>query len=289
MATTSTHAVTVEGVRLDTLAYNIETKTGWDLGQTARGSNSEVPGKDGELWTPNKREAAGRFALQMWVAGTDVDGVPGSDGYMTFRQNLDMLRTIFGKRHKLLTVTLAYGGTVGTREFLGEVVQAYDPTMLGSGRAGRFTVLFNVPDVYWRDTADQNYDLTNATVGQKTLTAFAGATANMRDLIVVFDGPWTNPSIVDDATGHTLSYSGTIGSGTQWNVDTTAHTSRTGSSIAFTANGTQAMLATSRSGAHAPGLFGLTPNGSTAPTVTIGGSGTSTGSRVRIRGRRKYR
>lgn len=289
MVNTSSHPITVEGVRLDTLAWNIEVKTGWDLGQSARGGNSEVPGRDGEIWTPNKREAAGRMVLSMWVMGSDAGGVPATDGYELYRQNLDTLKWLFGKRHKLLTIQHVIGATVGTRECLAEVVDAFDPEVTGLGRIGRFKVLCKIPDVYWRDTADLNIDINPATTGQKTLTALAGATANMRDGIFVFDGPWTNPSITDDASGHVLSLTGTVASGSQWNVDASALTSRTGVGIAFTTGGTQAMLSTSRSGAHSPGLFGITPNGATAPTVTLGGSGLSGVSRFRARLRRKYR
>lgn len=290
MANTSTHPITVDGVRLDTYAWNIEVKSGWDLGQAARGANSEVPGRDGEIWTPNKREAAGRFALQMWVMGSDANGVWNADGYEQYRQNLDQLRWLFGKRYKLLTIQHTLGATLGTRECLAEVVAAWDPTVTGMGRIGRFSVLFNIVDSYWRDTADLNIDLASVTTGQKTLTAFLGATANMRDGILVFDGPWTNPSITDDATGHVLSLTGTVASGSQWNVDCAAFTSKTGTSIAFTSGGTQAMLTTTRSGAHAPGLFGVTPAApGVAPTVTLAGSGLTSASRFRFRARRKYR
>lgn len=289
MANTSSHPVTVDGNRLDTFAYNIVTKTGWDLGQSARGGNQEVPGLDGALWTPNKRESEGRFVLSMWVQGADVNNNVASDTYEKYRQNMDFLRHLFGKRHALLTVQHLLGSTLGTRECQAEVIGTWDPEIRGLGQIGTFAVLFNIPAVYWRDTADLNVDLTSVTTGQKTLTALAGATANMREMTLVLDGPWTNPTITDDASGHALSLTGTIASGSQWNVDTVAHTSRTGIGIAFTANGTQAMLSTTRSGAHTPGLFGVTPNGSTAPTVTLGGSGLTSASRFRLRTRRKYR
>lgn len=289
MANTSSHQITVDGNRLDTYAYNIITKTGWDLGQSARGANQEVPGLDGALWTPNKRESEGRFALKMWAQGSDVNNAIGTDPYQTYRQNMDFLKWLFGKRSNLLTIQHFLGSTLGTRECYAEVIEAWDPEVTGIGQIGSFTVMFNLPYVYWRDTADQNVDLTSVTTGQKTLTALAGATANMRELTLVFDGPWTNPSIVDDATGHTLSWTGTLAAGSQWNVDTVAHTSKTGTSIAFTSGGTQAMLSTTRTGAHSPGLFGVTPQGPTAPTVTLGGTALTSASRFRLRARRKYR
>lgn len=289
MVNTSSHPITVEGTRLDTLAWNIRVKTGWDLGQSARGGNVEVPGGDGELWVPNKREGAGRFSLAMWVMGADANGNVATDGYEAYRQNLDQLRWLFGKRHKLLTVQHTLGATIGTRECLAEVTQSWDPEVKSLGRYGEFTVLFAIPGSYWRDTADLNYDLNPATTGQKTLTTFLGATANMRDLTLVFDGPWNGPSVTDDATGHVLT-GPTLASGSQWNVDCAAFTSKTGTGIAFTSGGTQAMLSTTRSGAHAPGLFGITPAGpGVSPTITLGGSGLTGVSRFRIRGRRKFR
>lgn len=288
MVNTSSHAVAVDGVRLDTLAWNIEVKTGWDLGQSARGSNASVAGVDGELWVANKRDSAGRFVLSMWANGTDADGVAASDTYEKYRQNMDQLRVLFGKRHGLLDVRHTLGSTLGTRQALCEVIQAIDPDVNRQG-FGKFSVLFSILGAYWQDTVDQNYDLNPATAGVKSVTQFAGATAPMRDLQIVFDGPWTSPVITDTLTGHTLS-GPTIAAGTQWMVDTTAHTSKTGAGIAFTSGGTQALTTTTRSGAHSPGLFALSPAaGAGTPQITLAGSGLTAASRVRIRGRRKYR
>lgn len=290
MVNTSTHPITVDGVRLDTLAWNIKVKSGMDLGTSARGSNSVVPGVDGELWSPNKRDNAGRVALKMWVNGTDADGAPpaGGDTYQQYRLNLDQLRVLFGKRHALLDVRQTLGGTIGTRQALCEVVQSIDPDVNRQGY-GEFDVVLSIVGAFWQDTADQNYDLNPATTGVKSVTQFAGATAPMRDLQIVFDGPWTSPTITDTLTGHVLS-GPTLAAGTQWMVDTTAHTSRTGTGIAFTTGGTQALTNTTRSGAHTPGLFALSPAaGAGTPQITLGGSGLTAASRIRIRGRRKYR
>lgn len=290
MVTTSTHPITVDGTRLDTLAWNISVKSGWDLGTPVRGGNAVVPGVDGELWTPNKRDGAGRMVLSMWVNGTDADGVPpaGGDLYQQYRQNLDQLRSLFGKRHALLDVRHVLGSTLGTRQALCEVAQAIDPEVNRFG-FGTFSVLLNIVGAFWQDTADQNYDLTGATAGVKNVTQFAGATAPMRDLQIVFDGPWTSPGVVDTLTGHYLR-GPTLAAGTQWMIDTSAFTSRTGTGIAFTSGGTQALTNTLYAGAHAPGLFALSPAAlAGTPQVTLEGSGLTGASRFRIRGRRKYR
>lgn len=288
MVNTSTHPITVDGTRLDTLAYNVEVKSGFDLGTSARGANATVAGVDGELWTPNKRDSAGRMTIAMWVNGTDVDGVSASDTYERYRQNMDTLRALFGKRHALLDVRQTLGSTLGTRQALCEVLQAIDPDVNRQG-FGKFSVLLNIVGAFWQDTADQNYDLNPATTGVKSVTQFAGATAPMRDLQIVFDGPWTSPSITDTLTGHVLT-GPTIAAGSQWMVDTTQHTSRTGVGIAFTTGGAQALTSTTRTGAHTPGLFALSPAAAAGtPQITLGGTGLTAASRLRIRGRRKYR
>jgi len=285
---TSSHPITVDGTRLDTLAYNIEVKSGFDLGTTGRGSNATVPGIDGALWAPNKRETTGRMALAMWVNGTDVDGVTAGDPYEKYRQNMDILRVLFGKRHALLDIRQTLGSTIGTRQALCEVLQAIDPDVNRQG-FGRFSVLLEILGAFWQDTADQNYDLNPATTGVKSVTQFAGATAPMRDLQIVLDGPWTSPTVTDTLTGHVLT-GATIAAGSQWMIDTTAHTSRTGVGIAFTTGGAQALTTTTRVGAHAPGLFALSPAAAAGtPQITLGGSGLTAASRIRIRGRRKYR
>src|SRR3982751_5668716 len=101
MVTTSAIPMTVDGTRLDTLAWNIETITGRIGVPGVRGANAQVPGRHGSIFTPNKTYDEREFVLSMWVNGCDVDGlIPGgSSDLAEFRKNVDTLSLLFGKRY----------------------------------------------------------------------------------------------------------------------------------------------------------------------------------------------
>jgi len=295
MTTTSAIPITVDGVRLDTYAWNIETKNGRFYVPGVRGSNAQVPGRHGSLFVPSKKFDDGRFILSMWAQGTDVNGAaPGSGTeYNQFRKNMDQLMSLFTKRPFLMDVQKDDGsGTM--RQAFCEVIQAIDPDVFGVNPTGKFTVELDIPGVFWQDTADQNYSsLTGVTTSFSfSLAAFAGATAPMEDLYLVVDGPIANPRIIDAATGHYIQYNGTVAGGNQWVVNTTLWTSKVGAGIAFTQSGTDVTNLTVFTGAHAPRYLALTPkNGdlTTAPTMQLTNTGSSSGAtQMRVRGRRKF-
>lgn len=290
MTNTSSHPVTVDGVRLDTLAYNIVTKQGMDLSIGARGSNFVIPGRDGELWVPNKRENPGRMVIQMWVRGTDVDGNHATDPYNEYRRNLDKLRLLFGKRHALLDVRQDLGDVLGWRRYWCECVAEWVPTLQGE-HLGKFSVELRIPGVYGEDVNQRTW--TGRRTGTMLAGPFNGATAPIRDLWLRFHGPWVNPSIRDDVSGHVVSLTRNLSSSETWVVNTGKHSSVVGNNLGYVVQGaagtTDVLGLTSRSGAHSPVLFGLTPRTGAAPSVTVGGSGLSGTSWVELVGRRKYR
>lgn len=287
---TSSHPITIDNVRLDTWAWNITTKEGWDLGLAVVGTDEPVPGRHGEIWTPNKKFGAGRFIVEMWVRGSLANGMPPShgDAYAQYRENLDKLRLLFGVRHRLLDVRQDLG-PLGVRRAYCEVRGAVDPKMVASAR-GTFSVLFQNPGAFWEDVDLIAHDSgIGVTTGTRHVTEFAGGSAPILDSELVFDGPWTTPYIIDPATGHKLQLSSNVPAGQQWYVNCKKRTSRVGTNIAWSdSGGTDVYLNTSKVGPHAPALFGFTPEFENFPTVTLGGGGLNTTSRFRMRGRRKF-
>lgn len=294
MTYTSQYPATFDGVRLDTLAYNVETVNGEDLLPGVRSNDVTLPGRHGSLPILGKKFDNGRFVQSMWVLGCDVDGaVPIGRKRNEFRKNLDTLKALFGKRQSLMTVVADIGD--GTkREALMQCTEAVDFSVSGSNPLGRFAVVLDIPGVFWRGQADVNYDtfVVPGIIYSATLTEFAGATGIMEDLYIVVDGPITNPRLTDDATGHYVQYSGALGSGYQWVVNTTLWTSKIGVGIAFTQSGTDVTAQTIFSGQHSPRYFALTPVSTSqvvAPTVTLTNTGgTLAATRLRVRGRRKF-
>lgn len=291
MANTSTHPWTVNGTRLDTYAYNIREKKGWLFVPGYNSSNLEVPGRGGEIWVPGKRRDVGQVTLAMSVWGRDVNDAPvGSDQYATWRANMDTLLALFDSTYGLLDVRQQISASI-TRQAFCECPIAIDPEKVENWGAD-FKVLLRNPTVYWQDTADVTFTspISAAAVALHSATQFLGATAPMEDLYLVVDGSITNPRITDERTGHYIQLNATIAAGTQWVVNTSTWSSRTGSAIEFTDTGTIRTDITVSDGMHLPRLFALSPASSpaVAPQIRLGGTGTGANTRLRVRGRRKF-
>ena len=89
MTNTSAIPITVDGIRLDTYAYNVAGLEGRLHVPGVRGANPVVPGRHGSLYVPDKTFEDNEFVLNMWVIGADVNGgIPTTD--MTeFRKNIE--------------------------------------------------------------------------------------------------------------------------------------------------------------------------------------------------------
>lgn len=294
MTNTSRWPITVDGVRLDTYAWNVRTRAGRDLAAAVKTPNIDAPLLNGELWVPGKKTGPGRMVLQMWVQGCDANGLPPADGdsYWVYRQNLDQLNRMFGVRHRLLDVQQTVRNTPATiRQALCEVTAVIDPSMnVPSVYSSGFTVEFTIPGAFWQDLADSNFDsgtsITSGTTYQ--LTTFAAATAPCEDLYLVIDGPATNPTWVDQPSGHFIALNRALLAGEQWVVDTTNWTSKIGAGIAFTTGGTSVASQTSYGGYLAPKMFGLTPLSPNPRVIVTWTAGGTSATRARIRGKVKY-
>lgn len=292
MVNTSRWPVTVDGVRLDTMAWNIETRQGRDLEAPISGENIESGMRDGNIWVPHKKRGPGRLVLSMWVGGTDEDGaVPVSnDDYEKYTENLDALKKMFGVTHRLLDVRLQMDAA-GTkiRQALCEKGAIITPEMYASyPYTAKFTVELNIPGAFLQSVTDANFDsgLALAANTDLPLPAFAAGTAPMRDMWMVLDGPAINPKLID-RNGHWIQLNSAVASGSQWVVNTMTWTSKVGIGIAFTTGGTDAYANTVFAGGHSPSMFGLTADPA-GPQVRIEGSGFGANTRLRLRGKVKY-
>lgn len=288
MTFTSVIPLSIDGTRLDTLAYNIETIDGRMGLPSTNGSNPPVPGRHGSLYVANKTFNDASIVLKMWVNGSDINGqVPGGSSELAeFRKNIDALVTLFGRKTGLLDVRQTWPG--GIRQAFCEVLAAVD----FSGRAiqptGRFSVSLDIPAVFWQDVSTSDYaSATNLTTGTTlTMAVYDGASAPMEDHLLVVRGPATNPRLTDPNSGMWVQYNGTIASGTDWQIDVGNWTSKTGAALLFGAGGTS-VVGTTVYGGGGPRYLPLTPK-SGGPQLTLTGSGLGTNTQVQARGRRKY-
>lgn len=293
MATYSSFPVTVDGVRLDSSAWNITAKSRSLAG--VRNGDSVLPGVDGVAQSLNDDFEPATMTLSMWVVGTDANGVvpPTSNGMAQCRANLDELAFLFGKRHGLLNVTEVVNAQGATRRFFGKVVDAITPEIRAGGRA-TFTVSLQIGDAMWEDETASDWSATGIASGVSTeVTTMLGATGPISDGIFVVTGPAANPQINDLTTSAYVRLNRTLAAGEAWRVNAATWSTRYGTGLTLGSNDTAGAAAdaiTVFGGGNARMLRMVPQNaaGGRRVYLSLGGTGFSAATALAVRARRKY-
>ena len=301
----SDHPVTVDGVRLDTLAWGIESSA-MRLG-APRSADQVLSGVDGFVPSTMDAREPSTYSLSMFLRGTDEDGsVPTDrDRYAVMRSNLDHLLHVFGRNDSLLDVrevveSDAVPGTVlgalpGTeRQFYGKVLDAIEPS-LEPGAVGRFAVVLTNPGCYWRDVATQDWSQAAVTSGTTyQVTTLDGASAPVDDAVVTLAGPAAaGVAIYDDASGAFVRLNTALAAGSVWRVNVGTWSSRVGAGLTLASAdtaGTDATADTDQGGPY-PALLRLVPKRTgtaRAVSVRVVGAGFTAATSLSLRTRRAY-
>ena len=293
MTNFSVHPWTVDGERLDTLAWGVEAHR-----RTAGGlvpGDVPLPGLDGTVPSFYDAREPGNITLSMYVLGTDANGVVpgGEDAQERVRRNLDDLLQLFGQTHRLIDVReLVKAGE--ERQFLAKVTDKLEPEIRAGG-LGRLVVSCQVPGSYGRDTATADWTQTAVVSGTVyDVTTLTGSSAPVNDAIVLLKGPFaTGVTIYDQASGQWVRLN-TLASSTQaWRLNSgtwsTRHTTNLLISDPDTAGIDRAGI-TDTTGIH-PYLLRLTPSrsgGVRKVQVRVVGTGFTSGTALTVRARRAY-
>lgn len=296
MVNTSARPIAVDGVRLDTLAWNVS-KISRSVA-ARRSADQQVPGRDGVIASLNDDLEPATFGLEMFVMGTDADGaVPVAGRADTFRNNLDELVHLFGKRHALLEVQETVQAGVVRRAF-AKVIDAIQPDVNTVGSSGMFTVGLQIPAGVWEDVATSDYTTPLGAFPGVGVTitppGLIGGTERITDAIVVVHGPVTNPRVTDPTTGAYVELQFALPEGDKWRVNVGTWASRTGN-LSFTSSdttGTDRTTVTRYGGTpNQAAYLPLTPvrsGGQRQVDLVLTGSATTVATRVGVRARRKY-
>jgi len=220
----------VEGRSLHTWANGIETLDGRDGLPPKRGQNEVVAYRPGEVWRP-KVFAARRLVLAMWVKGSDANGIiPVAGSRAQFRENLEALKAVFARTDRELVITrrlrtLAPSLLVQTGR--AELLGVLEPNMEAKDLA-RLVVELNMADPFWYGPSESH------TVPRAGATIINAGTYDVTKMTVRFNGPLTNPQLVNQSSGPpvvALSYVGTIAAGHYVDFDTFEYTSRTDTGV----------------------------------------------------------
>jgi hypothetical protein len=227
----SPHPITIDGVSLDSFAWNIEAKVRpWP---SVRSGDNVVPGVDGEVPSLNDDAEAGLLTLNMWVRGTDPTGaVPsGSSGMSLVRSNLDALAFMFGRRYALLNIQEIVDQVGTIRQCWGKVIDQVLPEIRPGGW-GRFAVNVKIPDVFWQDVNTSDWSQTAAASGTSyEVTTLQGATAPVADATFLVTGPATNPQINDATTSAYVRLNRALAAGELWRVNSATWATRYGAGL----------------------------------------------------------
>lgn len=278
---TTEETLSVNGVVLNTLAYNISTLAGRLRAPALRTENIQVPGRHGSLRTRRKFYDEGEIVLPMWVRDTDEDELVSSREI--FYSNIDRLTKLFRPGSGLLEVIHTLPDS-STRRAMAECTEAIDLSPKGRGLAN-FSVALKVPSVFWEDTSTVSQDLVPPHTGP--VSVLNGMTAPIEDAVFTVTGPMTNPRVESWFNGGALEvpvwfqYSGTVPAGQTLTIDCSKWVLTGGGGFTpVYANFTHAGSA--RWMVIEPDLDGNTPG------LKVTGSATTSASKVTITARRKY-
>jgi len=202
----------VDGVSLQTYAWNITTLGGRTDPPPLRGENVVAPQRPGSIWRPKVPDAR-ILTLGMWVKGVEQDGDVPADQRGYFLVNSLFLKRTLWQPYRQMVLTKRYAGGTGSMTANAQFVSGLELEMKGD-RAAAFTVDLLLADPFFYQST---VTAANAkAVGTHDLTGvITGDTASPRHT-VVFTGPLTNPSITIKKGTSVLSvcsYAGVLGSG----------------------------------------------------------------------------
>lgn len=274
-ATSAATGLTVNGVDLQTYAWNIVNRSGrWGV-PARRGSNRELPGLHGSSRLAGKPFDENTVILTMWVVGANHDGtLPTSPSR---RAVVERYVDELGRLFTAPLLTLVQRRADGDRVLTGEVVKTIDfKSMAGATRA-EFGVEILAADPFWYSPTKVAQTVVTAAAGEYRFSAFADATAPLVGATYTVTGPVNSPVLTDPVTGQWVKLATNVPSGQSWVIDTAAWTS--------TLNGTNVLAMTT----HGLGATFLDLTADAAgPRVVLGGTGQTSGTSIRINARKAY-
>lgn len=215
----------VDGVSLNTFAYNIQTLGGDRLAPPPlRGGNQKVPHSPGTIYMP-KVVDSNTLTLGMWAIGTQADGTAPVSGYAKeqFNKNFRMLRRIFWTPDREVTITKRFydeTGVLRTASAKGQFAGGLSPAMNGQAR-GVFTVDLVLADPFFYGT-QQSTSLVTGAQNVSVLGDYA-----TRNVIFTIQGLRVNPKIRNNTLLVDTQLLASLGSGDATVVDVKNYKSTT--------------------------------------------------------------
>ena len=271
---TDVGGLTVNGVDLQTLAWNIKNRSSrWAIAGR-RGSNRDLPGLHGTSKLTGKPYDEGTVVLTMWALGCNHDGtMPSGSRARRVEEHIDRIGRLFSAP----TLTLVQPRGDGDRVLTGEVVKAIDFTSMAGGTRAEFAVEIVAADPFWHSQGVVSQTVVTAAAGTYVLSSFADCTAPIVGATYTVTGPVNSPVLTDPVTGQWVKLAANVPAGQSWVVDSSQWTSKL--------NGGNALAQTSHGGGAT--FIDLSAD-EAGPRITLGGTGQTSATSVRIEARKAY-
>lgn len=279
MATTTDELWSWNGTLLNQPYWNIGTVGGSRFSLPAlRGQDIPVPFQAGQQYRkkfPDSRV----ITLVMWAAGIDqTTGNPAADQRLAWNNNYQQIRAIFWTRDMNGSVQGSlsrswYTSQQGspaliTATALGEIAGTMEPTMTGRTRSD-FSVDILLADPYFYGVPQNQTCVYNTNTAITNFGEGVAGEGAQSSFTVKLNGPLTNPTLTNQTAGASVTFTGTIATGS-----TNAVTLDIVNYTAFTGAGANVSAKVTHAGARR--WMGLLPAANTLKLTSTNGADTGT-------------
>lgn len=139
----------VDGIVLNTYAFNISTLGGREQLPPMRGENVQVGNRPGRRWVPKVPDER-IISLAMWVRGSDENGDVSAEQRPLFQANWEYLKRLFGRPYEQMVLKrrIMFPDGVVERVALAEIAGTMDLEPQGPS-SGAFVVDLKMADPFW--------------------------------------------------------------------------------------------------------------------------------------------
>jgi hypothetical protein len=271
--------ITIGGTSLDTLVWNVRTLGERMATAGRRGTNLESAGLDGTRWRGNKPLAELQLTLSMWILGSNFDAaLPGSPTMrQAVRTRLDTLLRLINQQEALTTVA----DTTSNRQCRAEIQGALGPATMAGATRMELQLPLVIPAGCWEDvTAFTPAAVLFAASTAVTVVGGGGGTLPLTGMTVKLTPPASNVRITT-AAGKYVQFNGAVPAG----ADTWLVLDPENPQAYQTSAPTVSLLGS----LDLPDVIPLAIPASTAdPVVTVTAASTTSATRIRFTGRRRY-
>lgn len=278
MTITTAEKFLIDGVALNTYAWNVTTWAGRLSVPARKGEVVSPPGRSGFLPSLYAPFEPGKVTLAMWIVGCTVDGQVPTDRSLRaeFEANRARLINLFTRGGLMHLEQYKPDGTV--REAWATMTSAIDFTTQAGGTRAEFNVQLDIPASFWQEPEAQ-WTETSITSLPTTLEVghLIGSDAPVEDAIIEVTGAISNPQVTDGVSGSWVKLPDTVPDGVKWTIDAGAFSSTLGATPRLDV-----------SNAGSSRLIVLTPQLGGPPYVTVSGSAPGPNAKVRVTAHRKF-